>query len=288
MTLKISMEMMKRGSKVELSSLKKDEGSMPVDKKEGDEEERRTKWKLISMEIWWPRGRRSKRLQECRVGERRRKYFRSDESFLYIYSVTSNDNVIIVRSLRTRRISSGRERGRRHQKAIGAPFQHGSRVKKRKTERKRTIAKIKGRMRRRWHRVSPWSQKLISMESFKGALTKEEEEREREKLITLPWSQPKSRERGSERCYNGREKDQPKRYRGFRVFKGMKRQDGRCGWLGAIDEPPRKRLGWWVADYEGKREGGGARGRYFEGMPKGGRRWVLGRGQEVTRVRVRT
>lgn len=44
--------------------------------------------------------------------------------------------------------------------------------------------------------------------------------------------------------------------------------------------------GW--ADYEGKREGGEARGRHFEGMPKGGRRWVLGRGQEVTRVRVRT
>lgn len=127
---------MKRGSEVELSSLKKDEGSMPVDKKEKDEEERRTKWKLISMEIRWPRGRRSKRLQECRVGECRRKYFRSDESFLYIYSVTSNDHVIVVRSLRTRRISSGRERRRRHQKAIGAPFQHGSRVKKRKTERK--------------------------------------------------------------------------------------------------------------------------------------------------------
>lgn len=54
MTLKISTEMTKRGSKVELSSLKKDEGSMPVDKKEEDEEERRTKWKLISMEIWWP------------------------------------------------------------------------------------------------------------------------------------------------------------------------------------------------------------------------------------------
>lgn len=51
------------------------------------------------------------------------------ESFLYIYSVTSNDNVIIVRSLRTRRISSGRERRRGHQKAIGAPFQHGSRGK---------------------------------------------------------------------------------------------------------------------------------------------------------------
>lgn len=31
MTLKISMEMMKRGSEVELSSLKKDEGSMPVE-----------------------------------------------------------------------------------------------------------------------------------------------------------------------------------------------------------------------------------------------------------------
>lgn len=43
MTLKISMEMTKRGSKIELSSLKKDEGSMPADKKEEDEEERRTK-----------------------------------------------------------------------------------------------------------------------------------------------------------------------------------------------------------------------------------------------------
>lgn len=58
--------------------------------------------------------------------------------------------------------------------------------------------------------------------------------------------------------------------------------------MGAIDEPPRKSLGWWVLGGEGegeeRRGADASRGcRRVVGRRAGG---VLGRGQEVTRVRV--